>query len=139
MQFLSSRFKSDSLTPYIRKQIWDLEKRKQKILVEEESTWRLKSRAIWLKEGDKNTKFFHRFANRWRQTNTIWEIKDEAGKSFYSQEEISREAVKFFKNAYSKDIGSRIEDILWGIELYPTMFDENLNDALLSEVRMNCW
>lgn len=69
-----------------------------------------------------------------RQINTIWEIKDEAGRSFFTQEDISCEAVKFFNMAYSRDIGRQIEDILWGIELYPTMFDENQNDALYSEV-----
>lgn len=35
-----------------------LEKRKQVILKEQEEAWRLKSRAIWLKCGDENTKCF---------------------------------------------------------------------------------
>ena len=47
--------------------IKELQKKKLKILEQEESFWRLKSRAIWIKEVDKNTKFFHNFANDWRE------------------------------------------------------------------------
>lgn len=33
-----------------------LEQRKAELLLHEEQTWRLKSHAIWIKEGDKNSK-----------------------------------------------------------------------------------
>lgn len=34
-----------------------------------------KSREIWLKEGDKNTKFFHKWANGHRRRNFLAKIK----------------------------------------------------------------
>ena len=37
----------------------------------EEISWRQKSRALWLRERDKNTKFFHRLANSHRRYNSI--------------------------------------------------------------------
>ena len=33
----------------------------------EEITWRRKPRGIWLNEGDRNTKFFHKMANSLRK------------------------------------------------------------------------
>ncbi len=39
--------------------------------LQEEISWRQKSRALWLQEGDKNTKFFYRIANSHRRYNSI--------------------------------------------------------------------
>jgi hypothetical protein len=36
----------------------NMEARRRILLAEQEETWRLKSRAIWLENGDENTKFF---------------------------------------------------------------------------------
>ena len=41
----------------------------------EEIHWRQLSRELWLKEGDRNTGFFHRMANALRRNNSLDKIK----------------------------------------------------------------
>ena len=41
----------------------------------EETHWRQLSRELWLKEGDRNTGFFHRMANAHRRNNSLDRIK----------------------------------------------------------------
>ena len=59
----------------------ELEARKEaredykKWVVLEEISWRLKSREVWLKEGDKNIGFFHKMANAHRRRNYVDRIK----------------------------------------------------------------
>lgn len=65
----------------------------------EEMAWRQRSRAIWLKEGDKNTRFFHKTANTHRRSNTIDKLKVE-GVMIEDPEEIKREIVSFYENLY---------------------------------------
>jgi len=49
-----------------------LEKARNKFLLEEEERWRLKSRALWIVSGDKNTRFFHRFTSHRRNKKFLW-------------------------------------------------------------------
>ncbi|RVX09051.1 Transposon TX1 uncharacterized 149 kDa protein [Vitis vinifera] len=41
----------------------------------EEITWRQKSKEVWLKEGDRNTGFFHKMANAHKRRNNVDRIK----------------------------------------------------------------
>jgi len=123
----------DSLSLEQKGLIRNLEKKKQLLLLKEEASWRLKSRAIWLKEGDRNTKFFHNYANARRGKNSIWRIEDGKGDFLYSQQEISAEATRFFHNQYRRQ-ESNISDVLWAVELVPEMFDEATNESFFKPI-----
>lgn len=105
----------NSLTFESRRHIGELSHLKLIYLKQEESTWRKKRRALWLKEGDRNIKFFHKVANHRREKNAIWRICDGNEGYFYSQQEISDAAYKHFRHQYSRGKGCAIHDILWGI------------------------
>uniref|UniRef100_A0A2N9J0Z7 Reverse transcriptase domain-containing protein n=1 Tax=Fagus sylvatica TaxID=28930 RepID=A0A2N9J0Z7_FAGSY len=53
----------------------------------EEISWRQKSRVQWLKEGDNNTKFFHKIANSNRRRNYMEKIEVE-GTTYHTDSDI---------------------------------------------------
>lgn len=66
----------DGQQDYIR----NIEQKLDQILTREETMWFQRSRALWLKDGDKNTFFFHQKASNRKRRNTIKQIQDENGK-----------------------------------------------------------
>ncbi|RVW19481.1 hypothetical protein CK203_114085 [Vitis vinifera] len=65
----------------------------------EEISWRQKSRQIWLKEGDKNTGFFHKMANSNSRRNCLKKIKVR-GIGFNDQD-IQRGVVRAYQDLLS--------------------------------------
>jgi hypothetical protein len=67
----------------------------------EEMSWRQKSRALWLKNGDSNTKFFHWPANSHRRHNAIETLMVE-GHLTDDKTVIQDHIVDFYKKLYSE-------------------------------------
>ena len=61
----------------------------------EEVSWRQKSREIWLKEGDRNTRFYHQMANAHRRRNQLTRVKVN-GRWFTEESEIKEEVNRAF-------------------------------------------
>ena len=67
----------------------------------EEISWRQKSKALFIKEGDNNTCFFHRLANSHRRTNQIRGVKVE-GALYKDESEVTNPIVDFYKKLYQE-------------------------------------
>uniref|UniRef100_A0A2N9EW14 Reverse transcriptase domain-containing protein n=1 Tax=Fagus sylvatica TaxID=28930 RepID=A0A2N9EW14_FAGSY len=66
-----------------------------------ETLWRQKSRVLWLKEGDNNTRFFHKIANSNRRRNFIEKLEVD-GTLYSSESDIREKAVQFYTSLYTE-------------------------------------
>ena len=97
-----------------RRELADIEKSERLWLINdletniylEEICWRQKSRVIWLKEGDKNTKYFHKVANSHRRHNSIRNLSIH-GVLTSDQEAIKAEVLGFYQHLYIEDTNCR--------------------------------
>jgi hypothetical protein len=85
------------------------------VLLMEEVSWRQKSRILWLKEGDKCSKFFHSMANSHRRCNSIDSLMIEGNLS-NNQEEISEHIVKYYQKLFK-------EQCQWRLRVDGLVFD----------------
>jgi len=67
----------------------------------EESMWRQKSRVLWLKQGDNNTRFFLRMATSHTRTNTIDRLIDK-GEIVEDPIEIKNTMIDFYRKFYTE-------------------------------------
>ena len=73
----------------------------EKAAMLEEISWRQKSRVLYLKEGDSNTRFFHRMANSNRRNNCIENLMIDGALSS-NQDRIVDHIEHFYMNLYSE-------------------------------------
>ena len=71
LERVSRRVYVSIFTFEFKENIINLKSRKEKILKQEEETWRLEIKTIWLSQGDRNTIFFQKFSSRRRLVNSI--------------------------------------------------------------------
>jgi len=102
----------------------ELESKKNSILKLRQEEWGLKSQTIWLKEGDKNSSFFHNFAKHRIICNSIWNLKTTEGCDISSQEGLKKLAFNHFKNFLKVDERDDFIAELKVIKKFPIFFYE---------------
>ena len=109
---------------FSRVQLWDSKERVNPLSIEEaevrkealeeykkwalleEASWRQKFREIWLKEDEKNTKFFHKMANARARRNLLSKVKIN-GVTLIDEEEIKVGVCRTYQTLLTKK---------WGLE-----------------------
>uniref|UniRef100_A0A803PQ16 DUF4283 domain-containing protein n=1 Tax=Cannabis sativa TaxID=3483 RepID=A0A803PQ16_CANSA len=95
--------KSPNMMDWIARQ--KLEKDLNCVEEKREMYWRQRSRALWLKHGDQNTKFFHFKASARRKKNTILGLYDDRGHWRTSEKDLTDIAISYFQHLFSKSNG----------------------------------
>uniref|UniRef100_A0A803MWZ9 Uncharacterized protein n=1 Tax=Chenopodium quinoa TaxID=63459 RepID=A0A803MWZ9_CHEQI len=83
----------------------------------EDLFWRQRSRQDWLRDGDKNTPFFHQKESQRKERNHIREIKDAAGNSFREEEQISEVLASHFEELFSSGGQGEAENVIDKVDL----------------------
>lgn len=73
------------------------------LLSQEEKYWIQRSRATWLKEGDRNSAYFHRKGSNRKSKNTIKGLNDEQGTWQVTPEEIHRLLLSYFQQIFTAE------------------------------------
>lgn len=108
-------------------QIRQVEQQLDQILIREETMWFQRSRAIWLKDGDKNSSFFHQKASNRKRRNTIQKTTDESGETSTKQEDIAEVIRDYFQQIYTSEGPRDLSTVLAAIECKITA---EMNDTL---------
>eukprot|EP00253_Pinus_taeda_P033659 PITA_33659 len=116
----------------------DKEKTLEKELIEkekqEEVLWKQKSRIRWLKEGEKNTRFFHNTTIQRRMHNNITHIQNEQGEKLEKHEEIEAELLNHFKKVHKEPSIHRTQAIRNITSNIPKLVIYQHNQMLLKPV-----
>lgn len=95
----------------------------------EESYWFTRARANELRDGDKNTSYFHHKANQRKQRNTIKKLKDGDGNWCDDERGMATIVSEYFSNMFSTSSPTNMTEALMGTE---RQVGEEANAALLA-------
>ena len=87
----------------------------RKAYITEEQFWQQRSRTQWLKQGDRNTGFFHAATRTRRTINSIPVIEDAQGGVVYEEQDITRVISDYFTQIFKtngNESFSQIQDLL---------------------------
>jgi hypothetical protein len=98
------------------------------LLEQEDIRWKQRAKQNWYRQGDRNTQFFHSWANHRRKINQIQKIQDEDGRIWKEPEEISKSFLAFYQDLFTTSGVHGVEECLVGLE---TRVTDEMNGGLL--------
>ncbi|XP_025670410.1 uncharacterized protein [Arachis hypogaea] len=103
-------------------EIHEIESKLEKAYLNEEMYWKEKSRVKWVREGDRNTAFFHRKFKVRTMGNKIWRLVGGNGEVVSFQADIAGVAEEYFTGIFSSTNQEDLEPFLADFEPKVTTF-----------------
>ncbi|XP_074318789.1 uncharacterized protein LOC141655618 [Silene latifolia] len=85
------------------------------LLRQEEIFWRQRARALWLKDGDRNIKYFHRKVGQRKKKNCIRRVTVGEGRVVAGDVAIKAAAVEFFGSLFESSQPDNFDELLVGV------------------------
>jgi hypothetical protein len=131
MEEIQCRIREQGLTEELKSQELKVNQQIAERKRQEEILWKQKSRIQWLKEGERNTKFFHRATIQRRHSNKITHLITEEGETLHSHADMETNLVEYFQDLLTEPIPDRreaINKITWHV---PALVTQEQNATLL--------
>ena len=100
------------------------------LMDKEERMWRQRSRTLYLKDGDRNTRFFHCRATQRRRRNLITGIKNQSNEWCTQLDQISAIFLEYYQELFSS---SNPEVLVGDLDSIPQAVTMEMNKALTEE------
>ncbi|KAA3471206.1 reverse transcriptase [Gossypium australe] len=104
------------------------------LLDKEEKYWAQRSRIQWLKEGDRNTQFFHVRATNRKKKNNIARLKDMNGYWRENTTDICKAAREYFQKLFKSNLNS---NTVLNLDYIESCISGEVNDRLLKDLTDN--
>jgi hypothetical protein len=113
---------------------------KHKLLKLEEQKniyWRQRAKVHWLKDGDRNTHFFHKYASERRKSSRSNRLVEDGGRLVEREEEMLETVANYYKNLFTAHADGRVEELLHCVhpKVSNAMSDVLLNPFTEEEVK----
>nr|XP_027100420.1 uncharacterized protein LOC113719410 [Coffea arabica] len=112
-------------------QLVDLKLQLSKAYREEELYWSQKARTRWLKEGDKNTAFFHASVMKARKQRQITCLQKDNGQWCTNEQEVHEEICGYYKQLFTSGGTDQLEETLQGV---PNTITRQMNEHLIRPI-----
>ena len=100
------------------------------LLYQEEMLWLQRSRIDWLKEGDRNTEFFHRKAVWRARKNKVRSLIDNNGVEHADHKAMGGLVQEYFQNIFAKDTSLNPTPV---VNLFEPVVTDAMNVNLCAE------
>lgn len=78
------------------------------LLEQQEIYWKQRAKQFWLREGDNNTRFFHKYASSRRKANAILRLKNDEGDWKATATEIQEVITNYFSRLFQSSGGGSV-------------------------------